>query len=105
MSANVESMFSVRETPWHGLGTVIQDAVNSEEALKLAGLDWEIIQVPVEYKGIATGHQFNIRSSDDPVTGVVGARYKPVQNKDAFAFTHEPIGVDVRYVTAGSTQD
>lgn len=105
MSANVESMFSVRETPWHGLGTVIQDAVNSEEALKLAGLDWEIIQVPVEYKGVATGHQFNIRSSDDTVMGVVGARYKPVQNKDAFAFTDELIGGDVRYETAGSLQN
>lgn len=105
MSANVESMFSVRETPWHGLGTIIQEAVNSEEALKLAGLDWEILQVPVEYKGVKTGHQFNIRSSDDTVMGVVGARYKPVQNKDAFAFTDELIGGDVRYETAGSLQN
>lgn len=105
MSANVENMFSVRETPWHGLGTVIQEAVNSEQALKLAGLDWEIIQIPVEYKGTKTGHQFNIRSSDDTVMGVVGSRYKPVQNKDAFAFTDELIGGDVRYETAGSLQN
>ena len=26
MSANVETMFSVRETPWHGLGRIIMDA-------------------------------------------------------------------------------
>lgn len=38
MSANVESMFSVREVPWHGLGTIIQEAPDSEAALKLAGL-------------------------------------------------------------------
>lgn len=102
MSANVETMFSVRETPWHGLGTVIQEACNSQEALRLAGLDWNVNQEPVLYKGTATGHQFNIRSSDDTVLGVVGARYKPVQNADAFAFTDELIGGDVRYETAGS---
>lgn len=26
MSANVETMFSVREVPWHGLGTIVQEA-------------------------------------------------------------------------------
>lgn len=102
MSANVENMFSVREKPWHGLGTIIQEAVNSKEALHLAGLDWEVKQEPVLYKDKATGHQFNVRSSDDSVLGVVGARYKPVQNADAFAFTDELIGGDVRYETAGS---
>ena len=25
MPANVETMFSVRETPWHGLGRIIMD--------------------------------------------------------------------------------
>ena len=38
MSANVETMFSVRETPWHGLGRVVMDAPASREALELAGL-------------------------------------------------------------------
>lgn len=102
MSANVESMFSVREKPWHGLGTIIQEACNSEEALHLAGLDWEVLQEPVTYNGKTTGYQFNVRSSDETVLGVVGGRYKPVQNKDAFAFTDELIGGDVRYETAGS---
>ena len=40
MPANVETMFSVRETPWHGLGRIIMDAPASREALELAGLDW-----------------------------------------------------------------
>lgn len=102
MSANVETMFSVREKPWHGLGTIIQEACNSEEALRLAGLDWEVLQEPVTYNGKTTGYQFNVRSSDETVLGVVGGRYKPVQNKDAFSFTDELIGGDVRYETAGS---
>lgn len=105
MSANVETMFSVREKPWHGLGTIIDEACNSQEALHLAGLDWEVKQEPVLYKGRETGHNFNIRSSDDSVLGVVGGRYKPVQNAEAFAFTDELIGGDVRYETAGSLAD
>ena len=27
MPANVEIMFSVRETPWHGLGRIVMEAV------------------------------------------------------------------------------
>ena len=42
MSANVETMFSVRETPWHGLGRIVMDAPASREALELAGLDWQV---------------------------------------------------------------
>lgn len=37
MSAEVESMFYVRETPWHGLGTKVKEAPSSKEALQLAG--------------------------------------------------------------------
>lgn len=103
MSAEVESMFSVREKPWHGLGTIIDKAVCSAEALELAGLNWTVKQEPVLYKGQDSGYKMNIRSTDDKVLGVVGGRYKPVQNADAFAFTDELIGGgDVVYETAGS---
>ena len=34
MSANVESMFYVREAPWHGLGTRVEAALGSKEALE-----------------------------------------------------------------------
>ena len=62
-------------------------------------------QVPVLYEGQKTGHQFNVRESDNRVLGVVGGRYKPVQNAEAFAFTDELVGGDVRYETAGSLAD
>ena len=39
MSANVESMFYVRETPWHGLGVRVEDALTSDEAIVKAGLN------------------------------------------------------------------
>lgn len=47
MPANVESMFSVREMPWHREGTVVQEYPGSwAEARTLAGLDWEPVTAP-----------------------------------------------------------
>ena len=42
MPANVETMFYVREKPWHGLGTRVETAPSSIDALVLAGLDWTV---------------------------------------------------------------
>ena len=47
MSANVETMFYTREKPWHGLGTRVENALDSKEALVAAGLDWKVIQKPI----------------------------------------------------------
>ena len=102
MAANVETMFSVREKPWHGLGTIVQEAPTSKDALHLAGLDWTVRQEPVIYKEQDSGYFMNIRSTDDKVLGVVGGRYKPVQNVDAFNFVDGLIGEGVTYETAGS---
>ena len=43
MSAEVETMMFVgRERPWHGLGTMVEEAPDSREALIAAGLDWDV---------------------------------------------------------------
>ncbi|MCD8332861.1 MAG: hypothetical protein LUB60_01795, partial [Clostridiales bacterium] len=93
MSANVESMFYVRETPWHGLGTKVMQAPDSKNALKMAGLDWTVEQEPIYTDGeYIEGYKANIRSTDRKVLGVVTDRYKVVQNEEAFAFTDELLG-------------
>ena len=106
MAANVESMFYVRETPWHGLGTRIQEAPSSSEALIKAGLDWNVVQEPIytETEELIEGYKANVRDSDRKVLGVVTDRYKVIQNQEAFAFTDELLGEGVRYETAGSLQ-
>ena len=107
MAAYVESMFSVREKPWHGLGTIVMEAPASAEALKLAGLDWTVVQEPVytDNQELIKGYKANVRSSDRKVLGVVSDRYKVVQNTDAFSFTDELLGKGVRYETAGALQE
>lgn len=106
MAANVESMFYVRETPWHGLGTRVLTAPTSKEALGLAGLDWQVVQEPIytETEELIEGYKANVRDSDRKVLGVVTDRYKVIQNEEAFAFTDELLGEGVRYETAGSLQ-
>lgn len=107
MAANVESMFYVRETPWHGLGTRVMEAPNSKEALIAAGLDWKVLQEAI-YTGTEEpipGYKANIRDSDRRVLGVVTDRYKVIQNDEAFAFTDALLGEGVRYETAGALQE
>lgn len=107
MAANVESMFYVRETPWHGLGTRVMEAPGSEEALEVAGLNWMVRQEPIytDNNLLISGYKANVRDSDNRVLGVVTDRYKVVQNDEAFAFTDELLGEGVRYETAGSLQN
>lgn len=105
MSAEVETMMFVgRERPWHGLGTMVEEAPDSRGALIAAGLDWDVVQRPVfTQDGVKVpGYFANVRQQDGSILGVVTSRYKVVQNRDAFAFTDALLGDGVRYETAGS---
>ncbi len=105
MAANVEWMFSGNNvTPWHNIGEVIKGTLSSEEAIKVAKLDWEVIPMPIyDEKGREIpGFKVNRRTSDGKNLGVVTNKYKVVQNKDAFAFTDALLGEGVQYETAGS---
>lgn len=107
MAANVETMFSTRVKPWHGLGQIVTEAPTSKDALILAGLDWKVLQEPIytESNDLITGYKANVRSTDGKVLGVVSDRYKVVNNDEAFAFTDALLGEGVRYETAGSLQN
>ena len=104
MSHNIESMFYAGVTPWHKLGVKVDEALTSEQAIKIAGLDWKVEPQPIQVVGgtIIEGMKANVRSSDHKVLGVVTDRYKVVQNEDAFAFTDMLLGEGVKYETAGS---
>ena len=95
-----------RLTPWHGLGTPVEEAPNSYEALRIAGLNWKVESKPVFVNDKEVpNYVANVRDSDNSVLGIVTNRYKIVQNEDAFAFTDALISGDVRYETAGSLKN
>ena len=106
MAAEVEIMFSTREKPWHGLGTVVKEAPDSWHALRLAGLDWNVTQQNVftEDNFIIPGYKVNIRESDLATLGIVSDKYRVVQNAEAFEFTDDLLEHGVRYETAGILQ-
>lgn len=120
MAHEIESMFFVGETPWHGLGQRVDSEITTGEAIKKAGLDWSVRTEPVYCKldrGIVGLDGQPIRQEtkapaqavvrdNGTVLGVVGERYHPLQNTDAFGFFDKFIEAgEVNLETAGSLQD
>lgn len=99
-------MVSAKEKPWHGIGTVVEDAPTSEDAIKMAKLDWKVEQFPIKAGKIEIPNYFaNIRMDIKEPLGVVKNRYRIVQNDEAFDFVDNIVGndeVECRYETAGS---
>lgn len=104
MVAAVETMAYVadRGTPWHGLGTPADGLMTAEEALEKSGLDWSVEKRSLAAIGFA--EKFGIyRSTDGAGLGIVGKKYVPLQNRDAFAFADNLVDSgDAKYETAGS---
>ncbi len=108
MAHDIESMFSVRETPWHGLGTVLSDAPTTADAIRLAGLDWTVQtrNLATIDGGIRVPARACVRSTDSRVLGVVGEDYTPLQNADAFGWFDPFIDAKLATLeTAGSLRD
>ena len=109
MSHLVETMFSAREVPWHKLGTVVPDVLTAEEAIVAGGLDWEVETRPV-FTANTKGNRVRIpqsralvRNTDEKVLGIVGDRYVPFQNRQAFQFFDNLVDSgEAKYETAGS---
>lgn len=114
MPAEVETMFSAREIPWHGLGTIVPEELPSSEAIKAAGLDWEVtlepvyagegggVLVPNQFATVRTRHGRTEAEARDAL-GIVGDRYTVMQNAAMFAFSDEVAATgQARYTTAGS---
>lgn len=108
MSANTQTMFSAREMPWHGQGVNVPNEVDSEEALRLSGLDWEVELQPMfvkrenSYVDVSSAFVI-VRKDNDAVLGVTGSRYKPVQNKEVFRILDSVVGEGLlSFHTAGA---
>lgn len=103
MAANIETFedgtaafFSNREVAWHKLGTVTDGAQTAQKALEIAQLDSIVkvsenpVQTEVDGQIITFPDKF-ITYRNHPKKGltglgVVGKRYTPIQNSEAFDF-------------------
>ena len=95
MAGEVETMFYTREKPLHGLGTLVAEAPESREALRIAGLNWKVLQEPVytENDELIQGYKANVRDSDRKILGVVTDRYKVIQNEEVAAACKNSKGI------------
>lgn len=128
---STDTMFSVRDVPWHGKGIVLETPPSSiDDALVRSGLKWPVgqkqVYVPnytMTEDGVETtfvpalGFKANVKGDDDPgevfdryavtqegsnVLGVVTEDYKVVQNADAFDFLDTLLMGQYAFETAGS---
>jgi len=88
MAHQIESMLYVGKAPWHGLGVALDNPPTVAEAIRLAGLDWQVVLKDLQLveTGQAVDHKATVRATDGSVLGVVGPRYRPLQNADAFGW-------------------
>lgn len=123
------SFYSAKQTPWHKKGIVTTEAKTSEEVIKLANLDFDVVKVAnmiplntaANYairdnlnlnmdkydklfnKLIPSNISFsNVRVDNWNVLGEVGKNYEVVQNKEMFTFIDDLVGnKEARFETAG----
>lgn len=98
-------MFYAGSTPWHGLGTAVQEAQTSTEALKLANLDWEVgrEEILTPEHEIIENFKRIFRKDNNFTLGIMTNMYEPLQNADAFLLLDELVNEQLAmYVTAGS---
>lgn len=109
---STDTMFSVREKPWHGIGDVLEDDISVDDA-RSKYLVWCASKTPlaaevlgdngvIEYKPVP--NKFGIlREDTKTVLGVVGSKYNIYQNSDMWDFIHEYCRISgMQLETAGS---
>ena len=110
-STGEASFASLREPAWHGLGTVFTEEVNTAEMLKLAKLNnWNVrLEDMVLPSDLTSDKTYSYVVRDNPfiegqtdVLGVVGERYRVLQNEDLFSFGDNLLHGGGRWETAGS---
>jgi phage/plasmid-like protein (TIGR03299 family) len=113
---------SVAKPAWHGLGTIVNEALNAEQALQLGGLDFTVLKMPNVHM-MQTGQAYleepafiEIVSEDSfftyrtDVNKVLGSRlgkdYTVLQNAEAFNIVDEILQAGTASIeTAGAIDE
>lgn len=99
MSANIATKLdgsyafvSAKESAWHGLGTVLENAFTADVALKQGGLNFDVVKIQNQLEtGLRIPDSFSLVRADriDNANGILGncgKQYHIVQNEDLFSF-------------------
>jgi phage/plasmid-like protein (TIGR03299 family) len=96
-----ETGFFVGKPAWHGLGNVFTEENRPrtvEDGIIQSGLNWraelrdlwfdteQSVSIPENQTKRAETHRAVVRNTDDSLLGIVGNRFEPLQNIDAFKF-------------------
>jgi len=98
-----DKLFSVREVPWHGIGTILEDNPTIQEAIAFSGLSWTAQCEPMKVTRVIAQNGDDVVTVDIPVPdqfavvrqdknivlGVVGNRYDIYQNSQMWQFIEE----------------
>lgn len=90
--------------PWHSLGQNLGQCVSSEEMIKAAHLNFSVTKEQLFTADGRKAPAYATMASDTlALLGIVGEKYTPLQNSEAFAFTDSLVAAgEMKYVTAGA---
>lgn len=112
-----DAMFSLRETPWHKLGRVVNTELKDEEVLSTALLSWQVEGEPVyafqqgidgtgnvvSVKQEVEGYKLLRRSDTGAHYGIVGSGYRVFQNSEMVSLLRKIAGeTPIVWETAGA---
>ncbi len=105
MAAFFEKGFTVREPAWHGLAVVLPDYPGREEAMKLAGHDFQLREqrLMTEFGSPIEGWKALQREDNQEIISVVRSSYEPIQNSEIWDILDAIIAQPkVKYETGGT---
>jgi len=112
MAHQVETAFYTGIPAWHKVGTVVDEAPSIEDAIRLAGLDWTVLEEPVFYqKHCSDGdipinipnYKALVRSTDGKTLSIMKDSYTVLQNIDAFRFFDQILDSDLATLEAAGS--
>lgn len=113
MASKIESngdFVSYRQPAWHGLGTIFENVMTTDDALKLGGLDFvvekspNIHRLPGGVEIVSEKSFFTYRTDNHRILGdYVGKNYTILQNHEALGLLDEVVSKgDLQIETAGA---
>ena len=115
MPAYYDQGFAVREASWHGQEILLNDFPTREEGMRLAGHDYELIEVPVgtisedalgfEHTAKLNGWKAIVRSDTGKTMHVCKGSYTIIQNSTMWDVVDALGGAGAKYETGMTLKD